>query len=75
MINIQELILFMRNGWVAMDKNGEWWWFKDKPTLKYCVWSSNEIDVVNLQALFNIAPVDDWKKSLIHVDELLNEIK
>ena len=30
MINIQDLIPFMKEGWVAMDKNGDWYWFKNK---------------------------------------------
>ena len=31
MINIKELIPFMKDGWVAMDESGDWNWYKDKP--------------------------------------------
>lgn len=30
MINIQDIIPFMKKGWVAMDKNGEWGWYSEK---------------------------------------------
>lgn len=31
MINIQDIIPFMKKGWVAMDKSGQWWWYNEKP--------------------------------------------
>jgi len=71
MINIQDIILFMKKGWVAMDKDGEWYWFKAKPR-KY---SNNWTGVClfsNLDA-FDIAPADDWTKSLIRIKGKDNE--
>lgn len=73
MINIQDIIPFMKKGWVAMDKSGEWWWYRKKPhkVLSYRnEWEENERskwqDVGGLN-LFDIAPADDWTKSLIQV--------
>ena len=34
MINIQDIIPFMKDGWVAMDSDNEWYWYEDKP---FCV--------------------------------------
>ena len=35
MINIQDIIPFMKKGWVAMDKSGEWWWYRKKNHIKF----------------------------------------
>ena len=32
MIKITDLIPMLKNGWVAMDNNGAWWWYNEKPT-------------------------------------------
>ena len=55
MINIQDIIPFMKKGWVAMDEDGEWnWWV----STGYVCCLSHGLD---------IAPADDWTKSLIKV--------
>lgn len=75
MINIQDIIPFIKKGWVAMDKCGEWWWYPKEP---YADDDKNEwffIDrtecpksAIKLSNLFgDIAPADDWTKSLIKV--------
>lgn len=73
MINIQDIIPFMKKGWVAMDSNGDWNWADKKPIL--CTqdknenrgyWYANTIYEYSLKA-FDIAPADDWTKSLIKV--------
>ena len=73
MINIQDITQFMRPGWIAMDKDGIWTWFEDKPTLskKDKIWNVGdgvgewcEVDVYVFKP---IAPANDWTKSLIKV--------
>lgn len=71
MINIQDIIPFMKDGWVAMDSRGNWWWFEMKPVKgkEYKLWhhrSSSYLDL-RLSVAFDIAPADDWTKSLIKV--------
>lgn len=69
MINIQEIIPFMKKGWVAMDWNNDWWWFYNKPVIDKDLlqWqSSGEKGKINS---FDIVPADDWTKSLIKVGE------
>ena len=66
MINIQDIIPFMKKGWVAMDRNKQWWFFEIKPKLTRNVWLSNGEENY-LNEVFDIAPADDWKKSLIKV--------
>lgn len=71
MINIQDIIPFMKDGWVAMDENGNWWWFSSRPRLskRYMVWVSTGRRYIKLNTfeMKDIAPADDWTKSLIKV--------
>lgn len=71
MINIQDIIPFMKDGWVAMDSNGDWWWWQDEPEqmLEDKCWWKLHGDFARLSASFDIAPADDWAKSLIKVGE------
>ena len=64
MINIQDIIPFMKDGWVAMDSDNEWYWHEQRPMKNQVGLDSQFCD--NL-IMFDIAPVDDWEKSLIKV--------
>ena len=70
MINIQDIIPFMKDGWVAMDRNHIWVWWEKEPCIR-CdyFWSALQGDSVLLSDAFDIAPADDWTKSLIKVGE------
>ena len=62
----------MKPGWVAMDKNGTWWWFNNKPVLveDNNIVKNMWIDYIDMQYRldsFDIAPAEDWTKSLIKV--------
>ena len=61
-IDIKELIPLMNKGWVAMEKDGTWEWFEEK-TDWYLIGAKR----INLSAIFNIKPAEDWTKSLIRV--------
>lgn len=65
MINIQDIIPFMKKGWIAMDKDGRWFWYKRKPIKYDGEWVGD--DVCTIWFGFDIAPADDWTKSLIKV--------
>ena len=69
MINIQEIIPFMKKGWVAMDKSGAYRWFLRKPYANedYGVFRTDISCTTCSLRCFDIAPADDWKKSLIQV--------
>lgn len=69
-LKIQDLIPFMEKGWVAMDKDGYWMWFQSKPKINVEdeEWDGTSLNLAGLGA-FNIAPVEDWTKSLIEVGE------
>lgn len=68
MINIQDIIPFMKDGWVAMDRAGTWCWFSDKPTRLNGLWVRNSTNhKYSCFECFDIAPADDWTKSLIKV--------
>lgn len=69
MINIQDIIPFMKSGWVAMDQDGVWWWFEKKPELNDFLlkWTVEAGSNYRIEDAFDIAPADDWTKSLIKV--------
>lgn len=69
MINIQDIIPFMKKGWVAMDKNGSWWLYSKKPFIRGEHWYEEGNSSIGLidNDVFDIAPTDDWTKSLIKV--------
>lgn len=66
MINIQDIIPFMKKGWVAMNASGDWWWFSKEPHQMYSYWWNSESYIDTFDA-FDIAPADDWIQSLIKV--------
>lgn len=79
MINIQDITPFMKKGWVAMDSNGNWLWYDRKPkkdSFDRMGWIENEKSdwhgFSELEA-FDIAPADDWRKSLIRIKGKNNE--
>lgn len=60
----------IKDGYVAMDKNGDWCWFSDKPYKRTHMWVWRDLgDWRPLTRAFNIAPFDgDWKVSLIKIE-------
>ena len=71
MINIQDIVSFMKDGWVAMDGDEEWWWFSVEPFMIddewWCRSGYGYKETIHISAMFDIAPADDWTKSLIKV--------
>jgi len=71
MISIQDIIPLMKDGWVAMDENGTWYWYEEKPTLLPInrIWKGTPFSTCDNLGIecFDIAPADDWTKSLIKV--------
>ena len=68
-ITIDELIPLLKKGWVAMDNDGSWSWFSNKPYKRTDMWIwGNTGDWRALTRAFNIAPYQgDWKESLRRV--------
>lgn len=61
---------YMKNGWIAMDKDKIYWWYRRKPRKLKTHWNLKTIkgdDICYLPKLFDIEPVEDWTKSLIEV--------
>jgi hypothetical protein len=76
-IDIKELIPFMKDGWVAMDKDGRWFWYIRKPNLLKIngIWKTISTSTCELTIeAFDIAPANDWTKSLICINELQNNL-
>ena len=73
MINIQDIIPFMKDGWVAMDEDGEWHWWQNEPEQRlknkgFSYWWELNGHMVCLSSVYDIAPANDWTKSLIKVE-------
>ena len=65
---------FMRKGWVAMDKDNLYWWYRRKPRKLITYWNAKRLkgnDICYLPILFNIKPVKDWTQSLIKVGKCI----
>lgn len=62
-IDIQVLLPLLRKGWVAMDGNGQWYWYECKPEHNLRVWTA-EKPAFYLSS-FNIKPAENWETSLM----------
>ena len=69
-IDIKELIPFIVSGYLAMDRNEEWWWYDECPIFdeRNACWRTDDEYTFNIAKLKNIKPVEDWTKSLIKVE-------
>jgi hypothetical protein len=70
-ITIYDLLPLLKKGWVAMDNDGNWWFYKTEPIKCSSVWFGRDglPGEEKLSSSFNIAPFDgDWKDSLIKVE-------
>ena len=63
-IDIKVLLPLLKKGWVAMDMNGDWYWYSEKPVLRDMYWSLEKGDGFRL-GCFNIKPADNWETSLM----------
>lgn len=65
MINIEDLIPLLRKGYVAMDKDGRWTWYKEKPIqISECYVCNPKCLEFCVLYVFDITPAKYWKKSL-----------
>ena len=65
-IDVAVLLPLLKKGWVAMDKNGDWLWFKNKPHAdsQMMCWRAVDIKFLRIRE-FNLKPATDWKDSLM----------
>ena len=62
-IDIKVLLPLLQKGFVAMDKDGNWFWYSSKPKIENNGW--NLKGVTRSLWAFDIQPVEDWKHSLM----------
>lgn len=69
-IDIEVILPFLKKGYVAMDKNGLWSWYKDEPSLnrRENRWSPTSTVWSDIK-LFNLKSVTDWEFSLKKCDK------
>lgn len=81
-ITIYDLLPLLKNGWVACENSGVWYWHEREPIIQQLHWNgvksetwNNSGELFDLSELFNIAPFDgDWKDSLIKVEHKEEEL-
>ena len=71
-IAIDDLMPLLKKGWVAMDKNGHWYWYSTKPRLYtgQSKWKSTCYDYIRINTfeMKDFIPFDgNWKDSLRRV--------
>lgn len=64
-IDIKVLLPLLKKGWVAMDKDGEWFWYECKPSKEMIFWDSNEGRFEDMFFPINLKPADNWETSLM----------
>lgn len=64
-VNIDVLLPFLKKGFVAMDKDGKWFWYKHEPIFvaSRSHWGSSDASFERLLG-FNLKPASDWRDSL-----------
>ena len=63
-IDIKVLLPLMKKGWVAMDKDGRWFWYQYKPIKTTDKWGQSYFVLKELFS-FNLKPADNWETSLM----------
>ena len=64
-IDIEVLLPLLKKGWVAMDKDGEWFWYECKPFKEISFWDSNEGRFEDMFFSVNLKPAENWEESLM----------
>lgn len=64
-IDIQALLPLLKKGYIAMDADGEWFWYKCKPFKEISFWDSREGMFEKVSFPINLKSVDSWKDSLM----------
>lgn len=70
-IDIEVLKPLLRKGWVAMDKDGDWYWFSEKPILNPNYWGIGRGFHISTNKCcgkiepFNIKHAENWETSLM----------
>ena len=69
-MKIQELLPRLNKGWVAMDKDGSWYWYKRKPryNLRNGCWCVRPVDGFPCRLPREALLIEfdgDWKDSLM----------
>lgn len=63
-INIKVLLPLLKNGYVAMDKDGVWFWYSEKPILENSCWGMRKGFCSRICG-FNLKLAEDWETSLM----------
>ena len=63
-IDIKVLLPLLRKGWVAMDKDGKWFWYPYKPIKEIYNWRPS-CGILVMFFFFNLKPAENWEDSLM----------
>ena len=63
-IDIEALLPLMKKGYVAMDEDGEWYWYENKPVRGIEIWNPKGY-IAKRFFHFNLKRAEDWRESLM----------
>lgn len=59
---------FLKPGWIAMDKNGDWYWYSVEPTQGNVAWNRCYSDYTSMTRFnWTPPPCTDWTQSLTEI--------
>ena len=65
-----ELVAAVRPGWIAMDRDGGWWWYETTPELSCAAWQSTDVCHGLGEIKPNLLPNNvPWEKCCFKIDE------
>lgn len=64
LIDIKVLLPLLKKGYVAMDEDGRWFWYKYKPIKIEDKWRQSYLVIKELFP-FNLKPAENWEESLM----------
>ena len=62
-IDIEVLLPLLKKGWVAMDKDRSWYWYKEKPQINLDLWKNNSSYI--FLSCFNIKHAENLEESIM----------
>lgn len=64
-IDIKALLPLLKKGYMAMDKDGCWFWYECKPFKEMSFWDSREGRFEEMFFPINLKPAENWEDSLM----------
>ena len=66
----------MKKGWVAMNKQGVWWWFETEPmkNIEFGCWNKTSDSLPMPLWGFDLDKCENWENSLMEINNDLERV-